>query len=371
MKEKRNYYHLGWMLFIVLFCLHYCIKKNFPSLLMDAFYPLILGGAIAYVINILMSFYERHYFPNKQDVKFKRPICMIAAIITILIVMWLLIMLIVPQFVSCIRTLIQKAPIAIETLLSIPQITMFIPDDFATQLANFNWNELLTQAANVLGSIMPGITGKVSSFVGSIVTIFFSLIFTFYFLIGKDKMMLQSKRLMRNYLNPKWRERVMHIARLLNTSFHNYITGQFLEAIILGTLCFIGMIICRFPYAALIGVFVGMTGLLPMVGAYIGAFVGAFMILSVSPEKALLFLIFIVVLQQIEGNLIYPKVVGTSVGLPALWTLVAVTVGGSLGGIIGMFLGVPIASALYLGVKEDMEKREREHRIDSKRRQDE
>lgn len=358
MTEKRNYWNLGMILFIVFFCLYYCVNKNLPQLLMDAIFPLVIGGAIAYVINILMSFYERWFFAKNVETKLKRPVSLIIALITIIIVVWLLIMLIVPQFISCIRTLLQKAPATVETLLSMHYFRILIPDNLAEQMENFNWDEIIKQTVELLSSLVPGITGTVSSVFSGIVTLLFSLIFAFYFLIGKDIMRFQIQRVMKNYLEPIWCYRINHWAQLLNTSFHNFITGQCLEAIILGSLCFIGMVIFKFPYAGLIGVFVGITGLLPMLGAYLGAFVGAFMILSVSPQKALLFLVFLVVLQQIEGNLIYPKVVGTSVGLPALWTLAAVTVGGTLDGILGMFLGVPIASAFYQGLKEDMKLKE-------------
>jgi predicted PurR-regulated permease PerM len=145
---------------------------------------------------------------------------------------------------------------------------------------------------------------------------------------------------------------------ILNDSFHKYIVGQCVEAVILGTLCVLGMLIFRFPYATMIGTLVGFTALIPVAGAYIGAGVGTFMILTVSPMKAVLFLIFIAVLQQVEGNLIYPKVVGSSIGLPGMWVLAAVTVGGSLFGVFGMLVGVPMAAALYRILKNDMHQRE-------------
>ena len=163
---------------------------------------------------------------------------------------------------------------------------------------------------------------------------------------------------MRNYLKPTWNTKITHWLGVLNDCFRKYITGQCLEAVILGILCCIGMAIFQFPYAMMIGTLIGFTALIPVAGAYIGAAVGAIMIFTVSPIKALFFLIFIIVLQQLEGNLIYPKVVGSSIGLPALWVLAAVTIGGGLMGVLGMLIGVPIAAALYRLIREDLWARE-------------
>jgi predicted PurR-regulated permease PerM len=147
------------------------------------------------------------------------------------------------------------------------------------------------------------------------------------------------------------------VLETLNESFHNFVVGQCLEALILGALCTLGMLIFRFPYAVMVGTLVGFTALIPIAGAYIGAFVGAFVIFTVRPLSALFFLIYIVVLQQIEGNIIYPRVVGTSLGLPGIWVLAAVMIGGNVGGVVGMLLGVPLCSALYKLLREDVQRR--------------
>ena len=177
-------------------------------------------------------------------------------------------------------------------------------------------------------------------------------------LIDKEKFFSQTKRVCKSYLSEKHFDKVSHVSAVVNNSFRRYIVGQFTEAIILGVLCSVGMLVFGFPYAGMIGTLIGFTALIPVAGAYIGAGVGAVMILTVSPLKALLFLVFILVLQQLEGNLIYPKVVGNSLGLPALWVLAAVTVGGALAGVLGMLLGVPIAAAAYQLVREDLHRRE-------------
>ena len=171
-------------------------------------------------------------------------------------------------------------------------------------------------------------------------------------------MIFRRAYLLKNYLKPSWVNKILHFFDVLNSSFRNYVVGQCTEAIILGLLCIIGMAIFQFPYAMMVGPLIGFTALIPVAGAYIGAAVGCVMILTVSPIKALLFLVFIVILQQLEGNIIYPKVVGSSLGLPAMWVLAAVTIGGGLMGVLGMLLGVPVVATIYRLVCEDMEKRE-------------
>ena len=209
-----------------------------------------------------------------------------------------------------------------------------------------------------LGSAAGAVFATVSSVVSSLVNIFLAIIFAVYLLLSRDSLQQQGRRLLACYLPQKVNRKVLHWLQVFNDCFHRYIVGQCLEAVILGALCILGMTIFRFPYAMMIGTLIGFTALIPIAGAYIGAGVGAVMILTQSPLKALLFLLFVVVLQQLEGNLIYPKVVGSSIGLPALWVLAAVTVGGGLMGIMGMLLGVPVAAALYRLLREDVLRRE-------------
>ena len=209
-----------------------------------------------------------------------------------------------------------------------------------------------------MGSTVSTIYSAVSSVFSAIVTFFISLIFSVYLLLGKEQLQDQGKRLLHNYMRPKWVGKIMYVLNIVNDSFHRYIVGQCLEAVILGLLCMIGMFILGLPYAVMIGTLIGFTALIPVAGAYIGAGVGAVMVFTVSPVEALIFLIFVLVIQQVEGNLIYPKVVGNSIGLPAIWVLATVTIGGSLMGISGMLIGVPVAAALYRLIREDMARRE-------------
>lgn len=200
--------------------------------------------------------------------------------------------------------------------------------------------------------------GTVSSIAIGFMNFFIGLVFSIYILANKEKLKIQTRRLIHAWIPEKLGFSLIHVVSICNVSFRNFIAGQATEAVILGTLCTIGMLILRLPYAPMVGALVGVTALIPVVGAYIGAIVGAFLILTVSPLKAFVFIIFLIVLQQLEGNLIYPKVVGSRVNLPAMWVLASVTVGGNLAGPVGMLLGVPAASAAYELLKEATAKRE-------------
>lgn len=193
-----------------------------------------------------------------------------------------------------------------------------------------------------------------SSFFSSVVAMLVGVIFSIYLLLGKDRLAGQGRRLMSRYLRPSWNRKALYVLGVLNDSFRSYIVGQCLEAVILGTLCTLGMTALRLPYGTMVGTLIAFTALIPVAGAYIGGAVGALMIFSVSPSKALIFIVFLVILQQVEGNLIYPRVVGSSLGLPAIWVLAAVTIGGGILGVAGMLLGVPIAAAVYRLLKDDL-----------------
>lgn len=209
---------------------------------------------------------------------------------------------------------------------------------------------------NGFGGVMSSVVSVVSSVFSGIVTVLVALIFSIYLLLDKEKIISQVKRLISTYI-PNGDKKIFYVLHTLNDSFHRFIVGQCTEAVVLGVLCMIGMAVFRFPYAMMIGVLIGFTALIPVAGAYIGAGVGAFMILTESPIQAVLFLIFIVVLQQVEGNLIYPKVVGNSIGLPGIWVLAAITIGGGLMGVMGMLLAVPIVATIYRLLQADVRKR--------------
>ena len=354
--DTKSCARLGIVAFIVVICSYFCIAKGLLSTFFSALLPIIIGGVFAYIINILVAFYERRIFSKKEAKKSHQFISLLLAVLTIILFVALMGYLVIPQFISCIATLIEKAPQAVDQLLAIPQIAQFIPENIEEYIENIDWKNLISQASSVLQSGIGGaaqnITAMLSSAVSVITSIVFGILFAAYFLADRKRITNQITRLAKSAFAPPLYDKVNHVCSVINESFHKYIVAQCLEAIILGTLCVIGMLIFRLPYALMIGALVGITAIIPIVGAYIGEAIGVVMILSESPQKALIFLIFIIVLQTIEGNLIAPKVVGSSIGLPGVWVLAAVTVGGSLMGVTGMLLGVPIVSATYKLLRE-------------------
>lgn len=362
--ETKTCVKIGVSIFILYLCIHYWSAAiGLLGTLLGAASPLIIGCAVAYIINILMSFYERHYFPNSDKpivCKSRRPVSMIAAFITLIAVVILVIVLIVPQLVSCIQLIFAELPDALKSLVNTLGRLNILPEDIMAFLSSIDWQSRMSQIINVLtsgvGSVLDVVVNMVSSVFSGIITAFLSIIFAIYLLMGKDKLGSQFDRVMKRYMRKSWYEKIMYVLGIFNDCFRRYIVGQCTEAVILGALCAIGMWILRMPYAAMIGALIAFTALIPVAGAYIGGGIGAFMIFTVSPVKAVIFVIFLIILQQFEGNVIYPRVVGSSMGLPGIWVLTAVTLGGGIMGILGMLLGVPAAAAIYRILKNDVNK---------------
>lgn len=348
------------------FLLYLCITywPAFTALLdrlLQAATPLLLGCVLAYAINILMTFYEAHYFPQSKAsalIKSRRPVCMLAAFLTLSVLLTFIVKLVVPELVSCVKLLVGQVPSAIDDLLAWLETKNIVPENILASLQTVDWRARAQQMISILTSGISSVMGAAVSAAFSVfsgaITALLALIFSIYLLMGKEKLGNQIHRLMLRYVKPGIYTKIRYVLSVLNDSFHKYIVGQCTEAVILGALCTAGMLVLNLPYSTMTGAVIAFTALIPVAGAYIGAGVGAFMILTVSPVKAVIFLIFIVVLQQLEGNLIYPRVVGSSLGLPAIWVLTAVTIGGGLMGIPGMLLCVPLASALYRLIKEDV-----------------
>lgn len=362
--DWKTCFKVGFSIFCLYLCIHYWDSAaGFVKNCLSAAAPFFIGCVMAYPINILMSFYERHYFPkSKRDVtaKSRRPVCMIFAILTLVAFVALVIGLVVPQIISCISLLVAEIPMAITNIINYLNGLEFVPDEIIATLSSIDWKSIITQAYEFIKSGFSNVINVVVNTVSSVASVIFSgflgIIFALYILLSKDKLFAQCKRISSRYIKSKWLEKINYVLSILNDTFHKFIVGQCTEAIILGGLCTIGMTILRIPYAAMIGALTALMALIPIVGAFISGAVGAFLIFMESPVKALIFLIFIVVLQQLEGNLIYPKVVGSSIGLPALWVLTAVTVGGSVAGITGMLIAVPIAATVYRLLKIEVNK---------------
>lgn len=362
--DWKSCFRVGITALTVFLCAYYWqAGANFVLAVLASLSSLLIGGVIAYVVNILMSFLERHYFrksSKKIVVKSRRPVCMAGSFLLVLLIVCLVIAQVVPELVESVKILIYKVPDALEELAGNETVAQYLPK-VSEKLGKADWDAVAAQIesfvkANIGGAVNV-VTSTVSTVFSTIVSVFISLVFSIYLLFGKDKLKAQGNELMLRYLSPGINEKLRYVLPILNRNFHNFIVGQFTEALILGTLCALGMLLFQFPYAVMIGILVGFTALIPVVGAYVGAAAGIFMMLTVSPIKALLFLLFIVVLQQLEGNLIYPKVVGDSIGLPGLWVLAAVSVGGGISGIPGMLMAVPLTATAYQLLRNDVQKR--------------
>ncbi len=369
----KTCFKIGGSIFLLyLACFYWSGVSSFLGTLLGALSPLFLGFSIAYVVNILMSFYERHYFAKFAHSKLvkssKRPVCLTGAVVTVLGIVALVIWLVVPELVSCISLLVSEIPKAMEKFIGSSWVQKVLPKDIVSYLASVDWMTNITKAVGVitsgLGDAITTVVSAVSSVFSVMVSVVLGIIFALYMLISKEKLQKQCGDLLHRYGKAGWQCKIEHFLSVLNRCFHSFIVGQCIEAVILGALCALGMWVFGFPYATMIGALIGFTALIPVVGAFIGAGVGFIMILTVSPIKALLFIVFIVILQQLEGNLIYPKVVGESIGLPALWVLAAVTVGGSLLGVLGMLVGVPLAAAVYHLLKEDVKKEPKRKQVE-------
>lgn len=360
----------GISIFVLYLAIHYWQNAaELAAKLLSASVPLIIGLVVAYLVNIVMSAYERKWFVSGKSpvaAKLRRPVCMLLAFLTLLAILGLVVGLVVPQLKDCVRLIISALPGFMEKLIALAEeLKLFSPEVLST-LDNIDWNAQITKLVGFvtsgMGSVVSVVVGAVSSLFSFLVTALLSLIFSIYLLAEKETLLNQMDRLARRYLRDRIYKNVCYVARILDDCFHRYIVGQCLEAVILGALCVVGMAVLRIPYALMVGALVAFTALIPVAGAYIGAGVGAFMILMVDPLKALVFLVFLVILQQLEGNLIYPRVVGSSMGLPGIWVLAAVTVGGGLLGVVGMLLGVPLAAAVYRIIQTDVRKYERARR---------
>lgn len=336
---------------------------NIIKALFAAAFPLIVGTLLAYPLNILMSFYERHLFTKTQKallIKGRRALALILALLTLVSVIALVIALVLPQLIDCIKLLIAEVPTALNMITTKLSEFDFMPENIIETLKGIDWqskiSDIIKTVTSGLGSVMDVVVSTVSSVVSGVTTTFLAIIFSIYVLLYKDKLGSQLKILMARYLPKKISDKIDYVSSVADNAFHRFIVAQCTEALILGLLCTLGMFILRLPYAAMIGAVTAVTAFIPIVGALLGGGIGAFLILMESPVKALIFLVFIIVLQQLEGDLIYPRVVGTSMGLPSIWVLAAVTVGGSMFGILGMMFSVPVAATIYRLIRNDVYK---------------
>ncbi len=358
---SKKLWKAGLILGAIYLCITYLHEIGaFIGTLLGVLSPLITGCITAFVLNLLMKRLESWYFPHSQNqfvIKSRRPVCIFLSMLTWALILALICTLVIPELVSSFALIGKEIPPTLEWLYhfvsdnldGIPSLQQLLLN------LNLNWSVLVQKLISYIslgvGDVINTALAVITGVFGLLTNLLIGIIFALYLLLDKERLLRQFSRLFEAHLKPKKYQQFLRLMRTANESFSSFIVGQFTEAIILGLLCTAGMFLLRLPYAAMTGAVVGATALIPIVGAYIGAGIGAFMILTVDPMKALFFLIFLVILQQIEGNFIYPKVVGTSVGLPGIWVLAAVIVGGGLFGILGMVLGVPLAATIYKVLK--------------------
>lgn len=331
--------------------------------LMRIVFPFILGGAMAFILNLPMHFLEGKVFAKAKKKKLVRPVSLVLSILFVVAILQIVLVVVIPEIAATFASISKN----IEAFL--PKLEQWLTEAFpdSEQLEmwidslEFNWDKILQSAVNFLkngaGNVLSSTVTVAKTVINSLMNFFVGFVFACYILLQKEKLSVQVKKVLYAFLPRHAVEKTLQVAALSYKTFSNFVTGQCLEAVILGTMFFVSMSVLRFPYALLVGVLISFTALIPIFGAFIGCVLGTFLILVSNPVQAIGFVILFFVLQQVEGNLIYPHVVGGSVGLPSIWVLVAVTVGGSLMGVVGMLIFIPLSSVLYALFKGWVHKR--------------
>lgn len=325
----------------------------FLGKVISIFSPFLLGIILAFVLNVLNNFIEKKIFgkikPSKIWNKIKRPLCITLSLILVFLTIFFVMNLLIPQLKNSASLFTDTLPAYKEDIIGI--LNKFdVDESTVNKVGEYldNFGKVITDYIKGNSKDVITVTTEVATSVVNIISKgIITLVFAIYMIAQKETLSRQINKVMKAYLKPKTINKINTVGTLANKTFSNFVTGQCLEALIFGSLVFVGMLVFRFPYASTIGVLLGFTALIPIFGAFIGTAIGFILIMMVSPVKAILFVVFIIILQQIEGNLIYPRVVGKSIGLPGMWVLLSVTVGGSIGGILGMLIATPLCSLLY------------------------
>ena len=362
-ENKLNYRKILEIVILGIICYwglnHYEMIFKSISKLISVIMPFILGFIIAFILNVLMIRVEKvlnKFFTTNKFQIIKRIASIILSILILLGVLLLVVKLVIPEISNAIKLITTSLPEVFETLEKWSKgdsgISLQLKSFFDTVDVQSLTSEFSEFAKIGFTGVLGSTVDILSMFVNGIFNIIDGFVFAIYILMSKETLKRQTRKLLSACLPPRITNKIIEIATISRTTFTNFIIGQTIEAIILGSLCALGMKIFGFPYAPMVGTLVGITAFIPIIGAFIGGGIGAFMIMTVDPMQALLFIIYLVILQQIEGDLIYPRVVGSSVGLPSIWVLFAVTVGGGLWGIVGVLFSVPTLSVIYLLLKE-------------------
>lgn len=342
------------------------------------FSPFVVGAGIAFVFNVPMRAIERQ-LADIRKAGFRRVLSIVLTILCLVLIIMFVFELLIPQIRLTVESLSQTIPVFVEGLAAKlvvmlqdhPEMRAWIQETL--NLESLDWSSILTEAlgfiSNQMSTVMGGAVSVIGSVTGAIINTVVSIAFAIYCLARKEILARQGRRLLYSLVSEKHADEVIRVLRLTNSTFSNFISGQCLEACILGCLFAVVMAIFKMPYISLVSVVIAVTALIPVVGAFVGCILGAFFILVNNPIQALTFVIMFLIIQQLENNLIYPRVVGTSIGLPGMWVLVAVTVGGDLMGVGGMLLMIPLTSVIYALLREFTEKRLAERGIPAEKLQ--
>ena len=335
------------------------------SAILSAFQPLFIGFAVAFVLNRPCNFFARLYeghLPGRTR-QAARPLAVVTAYVILLAILAVLISLVVPELINSLQTFVNNMGTYAANLQGLYDWVVqtldleALADLNLSAIINDTLNKVLSGVLDALTTTVPHLISMTGVVVSAVVTGVLALVFSIYMLIGGPRLTAQCRRLAITYLPGRVADPLLSVTRLTADTFTRYVSGQLTEACILGVLCFLGMCLFQFDYAPLISVIIGVSALIPVAGAYIGAAVAVLLLVMMEPMQAVWFLIFLVVLQQLEGNIIYPRVVGTSLGLPGIWVLAAVTVGSSLLGFVGLVISVPVTAVLYTLLKGDLARR--------------
>lgn len=349
---------------------HYEILFDAVQKILSIIMPFLLGIMIAFILNVLMIRIEKILsivIDSKGFNHVKRIISIILSILILFGVIVLIIKLVIPELSNAFKVVTAGLPEVFDILKNWSKTNGNISPQLKAFVSEIDIQSVVSQFSDFAKVGVTGLLGStvdiLSVFVNSIFNVVVGFVFAVYILMSKETLKRQSHKLLQVYLPEKIVNKIIKVATVARTTFTNFIIGQTIEAIILGSLCALGMKLFGFPYAPMVGALVGITAFVPIIGAFIGGAIGAFVIMTIDPMQALLFIVYLIILQQIEGDLIYPRVVGSSIGLPSIWVLFAVTVGGGLWGIPGVLFSVPILSVIYTLVKEHINKRSLENHL--------
>ncbi len=351
---------------ILLYCgiEHFDVVIKTIDLAWGILMPFIIGGVLAFIFNVPMKKIEKHLFQNHKKLeKWRRPVAYLLTLLIVIGVLVLAMVVIIPELGNTVRILMAQIPVAFDTVSSwldrlLEEYPALAP---AASEMEIDWNSISSSLVKFVQSFGSGVlnsgVGFFSGLVSGVTTFVIAFTFSIYILFQKEKLQNQAKQVLCALFPEKVTKRILSVAALSYQTFSSFLSGQCLEAVILGTMFVVAMSIFRMPYAMMIGVVISLTALIPIVGAFIGCAVGMFLIVMVNPIQAIWFLVLFLVLQQLEGNLIYPHVVGGSIGLPSIWVLAAVTLGGNLFGIVGILFFIPLCSVIYALFREFVKQR--------------